>query len=393
MSITLPPLPDAIPSALLDTVVPPSEDQRPYPQGKRFPLGLYSIDTQQQMQAERHSGWLIAHTYNNQEAHQAAVRHAGGWYGLAHLDARSETQTSTAIARLAARGPVAWWDFPEEMRYWEPAELETVKRLAAWTRAHDPQRRPNFMYIPSNYTAEDIVEYVPHLDVIGAGAYADFYSQPRAWVRWRVESEIEAIKAAGAKVGPDYLHGEKTPIGIVGCFHYADENPTSPITTAAAARHDFYSCLAAGARGILVFSYFHRADAPELQAAYDAYAKAAAELADPKGIGQALLFGQALPLAFSIASGPPRTPKFQPAEDASVQIDYPSLNVTARTLAGGTVVLAVNSSEQPITATIIGLPSTATSARLPFEARAVPVADGAIVDTFAALGVHVYVVP
>jgi hypothetical protein len=64
-----------------------------------------------------------------------------------------------------------------------------------------------------------------------------------------------------------------------------------PITPTGA-YHDFYSCLASGARGILIFSYFHRNDKPGLQNVYDAYAKAAGEVSGPEGVGQALLFGQ-----------------------------------------------------------------------------------------------------
>lgn len=39
------------------------DDQRPYPQGTRFPLGLYSIHTVEEMKDARKSGWNMAHRY------------------------------------------------------------------------------------------------------------------------------------------------------------------------------------------------------------------------------------------------------------------------------------------------------------------------------------------
>lgn len=375
-----------------------AQDNLPYPQGKRFPLGLYSIETLDEMKQEQPFGWNIAHTYGEQPEHQSIVKVAG-WFGLVHLPKASEQETKTTIESLLGRGPVAWWDLPEEQRYWVEDEYQTIKDLSAWTRKYDLQQHPNFMYNAGHYQAEALAKYVPYLDIIGAGAYTEYSHLPRAWVRWRMEETIRGIKLAGAKIGPDYLHGERTPIGIPMLFYVPGQmDIISPVE----AYHDFYSCLAAGARGILVFSYWHKRDADVLQKSYDAYAKAAAEVSGPEGLGQALLFGEDVPLGCEITDGPQQTYPFRPV-GLKEDVRFPSVNVLGKRHAGKLFIIAVNSSEQPVKAKLTGLPGQTRELRLPFEKaldqdgrptdqlRKVKVTGGSVEDAFGWLGVHVYV--
>jgi len=221
-------------------------------------------------------------------------------------------------------------------------------------------------------------------------------------VRWRMEETIRGITAAGAKVGPDYLNGEKTPIGIPMLFY--DRSGAFDIISPVEAYHDFYSCLAAGARGILLFSYWHTRDADVLQKSYEAYAKGAAEVSGPEGLGQALLFGEDVPLTPQITEGPERTYAFRPM-GVKEDVSFPSVNVLGKRHQGKLFVIAVNSSEQPVKAKIAGLPEGIAQLRLPYEKalgpdgkptdqpRTVKVEGGAIEDNFGWLGVHVYVAP
>lgn len=386
-------------TALLAPVLAWPQDNLPYPQGKQFPLGLYSIGSVEEMKQEKPFGWNLCHTYSMKPEFVDVAR-AGGMLPLVHLDKGPEATVKQSIADLAARGPVGWWDFPEEMRHWRQDEYDIVKHYSAWTREQDPGKHPNFMYLPNHYTAEAIAKYVPYLDIIGAGTYTEYAHMPRAWVRWRMEETIKGIALAGARIGPNYLQGEKVPIGIPMLFY----NPqTMDLISPVEAYHDFYSCLASGARGILIFSYWHKRDQNALQATYDAYAKAAAEVSGPTGLGQALLFGEEVKLGVEITAGPARTGSFRPT-GVEADLSYPAVNVLARSWQGKLYVIAVNSAEGGnVTARLTGLPAGLTTVTTPFEPllgadkkptgqpREVTVTDGVIDDGFGWLGVHVYV--
>jgi hypothetical protein len=372
-------------------------DNLPYPQGKRFPLGLYSIGSLAEMKLEAPFGWNIAHTYSMKPEYLGVVRDAG-WFTLAHLDKGDEATTKATITDLPARGPVAWWDLPEEMRFWRTDEYDVVKNFSAWTRQADPQQHPNFMYLPNHYTADGIAKYVPYLDIIGAGTYTEYAHEPRPWVRWRMEETIRGIKLAGYVIGADYRQKGRVPIGIPMLFCNPQQmRVMGPVE----AYHDFYSCLAAGARGILIFSYWHKRDVGVLQQAYEAYAKGAAEVSGPENLGQALLFGEDVPLSFVITDGPLQTVNFRPT-GVDHDLSYPSLNLRAVKYAGQLFIVAVNSSEKPIKAKISGLPAGLTALRVPFERiigpdrkptadiRTVPVKEGACEEEFSWLGVHIY---
>jgi len=362
--------------------------KRPYPQGTQFPLGLYSIHTVEEMKGATKFGWNIAHRYGF-KLDFLNVASQGGMFVLAHLSDNEEQQAKGTIEQLATSDCVAWWDFPEEQRYWRENEFSLVKNLSQWTRKYDPKMHPNFMYMPCHYDAEAIAKYVPYLDIIGAGCYTEYAYQPRAWVRWRVESEIEAIHKASFKVGRDYLHSEKTPIGILMLF--ADVNKMD-IISPVEAYHDFYSCIVSGARGILVFSYWHQQDEEVLRKTYQAYAKAASEIAGTENLGQVILFGEEnTNISFEIISGPLYTYNFRP-HGMKADIRYPSLNVLAKEWNGNLYIFAVNSTEKGLKAALIGLPPT-EKAEVLFENRTVSVKDCQFEDDFDWLGVHIYKVP
>jgi hypothetical protein len=387
-------------AAALATGLALAQDDLPYPQGKRFPLGLYSIETPEEMQAERAFGWNICHSYSTKPEYLDLAKQ-GGMLPLVHLDHGPEAAVGEAIKAVTGRSPVAWWDFPEEMRYWWEDELRVVKDLCAWTRLHDPDQRPNFMYNAGHYDAEALAHYVPYLDIIGAGAYTEYSHMPRAWVRWRMEQTVQSIALAGAKVGRDYLGGEKVPIGIPMLFY---DPALMDLITPVEAYHDFYSCLAAGAKGILVFSYWHKRDQGMLQPTYDAYAKAAGEVSGPAGLGQALLFGTDVPVTCEVTAGAARTWTFRPY-GAEEDISYPSVNVLAKAYEGKLYLIAVNSAEGDgsVKARVGGLPATLKAVTTPFEQqldgkqkptgqqRQLAVTDGQFDDSFGWLGVHVYV--
>jgi hypothetical protein len=361
---------------------------RPYPQGRRFPLGLYSVHTPEEMTAVKAVGYNMGHRYGFAADYLDLATQAG-LYSLAHIRGRSEGHARREIEELAAYDCVSWWDLPEEQRHWRKREYRLVQNLCAWTRKHDPLRRPNFMYLPGHYGPDAVAKYVPYLDIIGAGAYTEYAHQPHAWVRWRVESEIAAIRKAGYKVGSDYLNGEKTPIGIPMLFGNLER---MDVITPVEAYHDFYSCIASGARGILIFSYWHKRDLPVLERTWEAYEKAASEITGEERLGEIVLFGEEVRrVRARVLKGPRTTPAFSPYGYRR-DIRYASINVLAKRWQGCLYVIAVNSAERSVDAVIEGL-GGAEEAEVLFEDRTVPLRNGRLTDSFTWLGVHIYKVP
>ncbi len=372
---------------------------RPYPQGDRFPLGLYSVHAGDGLEEVAEAGWNFGHRYSF-EAEYLDAAAAAEMFSLAHIDVVEDdadgAKTTALVADMAARESVLWWDLPEEMRYWRADEYDKVKNLSALTREVDPLKRPNFMYIAGHYTPAAIAKYVDYLDIVGVGCYTEYAHQPRPWVRWRIESEIEAIHLAGHEVGRDYQNGERTPIGVLMLF---GDGKKADVLSPLEARHDFWSSICAGAQGVLIFSYWHKRDTEILELSYQEYARAAGQIAGEEQLGQVFLFGeQDTGVSFAVTKGPTLGAPFQP-NGYQTEMRYPSLNVRAMKWNGNLYVLAVNSAERAVTATISGLPEAAMEATALFESateenpdrpRVLPLHAGMMMDNFDGLGVHIY---
>jgi hypothetical protein len=367
--------------------VMPVRGDRLYPEGSLFPLGLYSFDVaeDEEMKGVARHGWNMAHTYDADQDGLLRRAAKNRVLALGHIDARQERNARRLIERMAAADSLAWWDLPEEQRYWKEEEFTMVQNLSQSVRKYDPRRRPIFMYLPGHYSAEQVARYVPFLDVIGAGAYTEYMDMPRAWVRYRIELLFAAIEAAGCKPGNNYLKGEKMPLAILMLF----SGKNGKLITPQAAYHDFYCSLAAGARGVLVFSYFHRNDHPQLRRTFEMYNKAASEVSGPEGLGQALLWGERVELACQVVRGPQSTAAFMANEK---RLTYPSVNARALKWNGDLYIIAVNSSEesQPVEVLLKGLPRDCRSVRVLFEDRSLAVESAELKDSFEPLQVHIY---
>jgi hypothetical protein len=105
----------------------------------------------------------------------------------------------------------------------------------------------------------------------------------RAWVRWSVEQEIEALKAAG----------RPNAIPLVMPELCRDPEPNEDGEIRAWVRHDVYLGLASGAKGVLIWSLFRRTQVRRTwQLWYDAYSECARELNGELGLSQVFLFGK-----------------------------------------------------------------------------------------------------
>lgn len=377
--------------------------ERPYPQGEAFPLGSFSLQPVEDFPAVREFGWNFGHRYNFEASYLDATL-AGGLYSLASIPRPGEDVTwdtiRERIVEYAAYENLVWWNLPEELRYWEPAEQEMLERIPQLTRELDPMQRPNFMYMPTHVTSGRIARDAPYLDIIGAGGYTEYHHMPRSWQRYAIEREVEGIGRAGLEVGPDYLAGQKTPIAVLQLFYSPQKmDVIAPIE----ATHDFWASIAAGARGVLVFSYWHKRDGGGmLEGTWDAYCREAAKITGEERLGAVILFGEPYEdVSFGIVRGPRMSAPFEPY-GYNHEVRYPSLTVRAWSFEGNLYVLAVNSAERGVTAIFRGLPGDATEAEVLFEAatpeeegaepvrRVLPISGGSLEDNFAGLGVHIY---
>lgn len=364
-------------------------EQGVYPQGKQFPLALYSIYLTEEMQTARRSGWNMAHRYRFTPSFLETVA-AGGMLALAELPGKSmplpEFEAAPTIAALAKSERVAWWNFPEERRYWIAGEMALVVNYAKWTRKYDPKRRPNYMYIPGHYDAEDVQKYVPYLDVVSASVYTKHARKSQAWVRWRMETTLKGIDLAHSNVGPNYLNGEKTPVAVLELFHGKGQE----IMRTEEAYHSFWQSIVSGAKGILIFSYWHKRDHPALEKSWQMYNKAATEITGSEQLGSMLLYGYKLDkVSFQITAGPIRTNDFTPY-GRKKPLSFPSIDLLAKVWNKHIYVIAVNSAEQPVSVRLTGLPKTTTQATVLFENKTVPVTYGALSTNFKPLGVHIF---
>jgi hypothetical protein len=373
----------------------------PYPQGMAFPLEAYEVGPKE-APALAAAGWNIFQSYgisqtNDYDVYLSELKagHATGLVAIACFGGKTdkvewpEPKVQSWVNGLAGNSNLAWWDLPEEARPWSAPDLKLLADYTAWTRRNDPARRPTYEYTPNNRNAAQISRIVPTVDVIGLSCYCEEMRMPHAWVRYKIqEAGLHGIALAGATVGRDYLHGEKIPVAILYCAKFPK---TGRMPAPEQTYHDFWSAIVSGARGIGVYAYHHAMkDDPALAQNFDRLNEAATQISGPEKIGDAVLWGEAGPdVAFEILSGPKKTVLFRPPTEKA-DIQYPSLNLLSKKRDGNIYVIAVNSTEQTVTARITGLPAAASSALLPFENRSMTINGGNFTDSFMPWGVHIY---
>ena len=367
-----------------------------FPGVSRFPILFYSVSHERIPEVVAQGATLV-HRYASvdnderekflEEAALSKVR-ALGTIGSYHVSDNPppisiESEVKTVIERMSAAPNMGWWNYPEELKTWYTnTELLEMQNLFNWTRQYDPQQNPTFMYNPNHRTAAGLAEIVPYMDVIGKGAYVSYADQPRAWVRYQIESTIEGIELAGREVGPDYLAGERVPMLIAGVWHL---HPAS----AQEIYHDVYSGIASGAKAIALYSHLH-ALKEESSDGLDGFVKAAGEIGLGEGrLGPAILYGLASQdISFEILEGPLNTVDFTPY-GYTQPFSYPCLNWRAWDYEGKRTIVAVNSCEEQIEVRFSGFDDE-REILLPFEGRRLCAEEGQLEESFEALGVHIY---
>ncbi len=300
----------------------------------------------------------------------------------------TEPEVKDLVRATSGNSNLGWWELPRDMRAWLPREIGVLSDYTAWTRAYDPQKRPTYETIP-NQRGMTHFTAAAAADVIGALPFGEATQpMPNAWIRYRMQDCcVAGIKQAGKTIGTNYLAGEKLPVAVL----FFGKEPDGSLPTPEQSYHDFWSAIASGAMGIGVHSYSYTMHkVPKLAENLEELNLAASQITGPAQLGKVLLNGETCTdVGFKILSGPARTVTFTPP-DSKKPVDYPSLNVLCKRHDGHFYVIAVNSTDQPVTAEINNLQSSDPVARVLFQGRTVELNHGRFEDKFPAWGVNIY---
>jgi hypothetical protein len=102
-------------------------------------------------------------------------------------------------ASVAFSHTVAPLTHPEELRPWRRDEMQYLTIVSGAIRKNDTQARPVFLYNTNHRDANSLVPIAKQVDILAKGCYVNLpgHKRDRAWVRWSVEQEIEAIRTGG----------------------------------------------------------------------------------------------------------------------------------------------------------------------------------------------------
>jgi hypothetical protein len=290
-------------------------------------------------------------------------------------------QVESQVQGLAGHKEIVWWVVtPEELRPWRNEEMNYLSIVSKTIRDNDPQHRPVFLYNPNNRTAETLLPIARQVDVLGKGCYVNSVGRKRdrAWVRWSVEQEIQALGQAG----------RSNSIPLVMPELCKDPEPSENKEIRSWVRHDVYLGLSSGAKGVLIWSLFKRKEVTHTwQIWYDAYAECAKELNGGRALAQVFLFGERRPdLKVNLVKGDstsqvglggmaePTTTSS--AEKAKREIQLPAWTSAEFAYGPHRWLFLVNSANSPAAFTVTGWPR-GSRAENAFDGSALRLADAA----------------
>ncbi len=248
------------------------------------------------------------------------------------------------IAKVGDSDLIAWWNItPEELRYWRKPEMDFLVTVATAIHDFDKKKRPAYLYDPGHVDAKRLSKSGKYTDIIGKGMYTNYskMKNSRVYCRWTIEQELEAIKMIGDQ--------KKVPIAVPEMFQQPTENELKLIESWA--RHDIYCALAAGAKGVLVFSARRRPKFTAWEKYMNAYLQICRELQGE--LGQAILFGQRKnDLTVDVTSGPKIIKcKFYTHPEKT----YSPVSFANIAYKNSRYVILVNSANEPVEAVLDGL--------------------------------------
>jgi hypothetical protein len=260
-------------------------------------------------------------------------------------DVENQIQAALADPVLSER-IVAWYLFPEELRYWRARELELLQRMSQAVDAHDPQARPAWMYEPQHASSGRLQETIPYQDIVSVGIYLHHAGNDhqRIQVRHTMEHMMNAISYDGTG---------KPAIPVLEMYE-SDSAPYDPADIPLIpefVRHDAYTAFANGASGIMIWSMGSRSGFNTYTDYYNAWAAVSNETFD-LGLRDVFSGGTLLGRASATVLSGEATIHFVWSDFDET---FPSLSVRDWSWDGRTYVLVVNSSEGSVGFTLHGL--------------------------------------
>lgn len=269
-----------------------------YPQGQVFPFGGFSgIPERDRTAGFNTYGPLYGHPQDFLEQARKnglfAIYHVGIEMNFLERNGEpkrilSQQEIKEEIARqvsaVADNETIAWWYLsPEELRYWHDDEMAYLEAATEAIRENDPLKRPIWMYEPNHRNVEALMKTNQYLDIVGKGVYVNHSKQKhnRIWGRWSMEQEVAAV---------DGLGGNRVPILVPEMF--VDPEPGERELISRWVRHDIYLGMVNGAKGVMIFSLFKRANFSTFPEYYLAYSAVARELTGQPQLGKVFLFGE-----------------------------------------------------------------------------------------------------
>ncbi|MHB8898270.1 MAG: hypothetical protein ACYC6Y_05945 [Thermoguttaceae bacterium] len=346
-----------------------------YPHGRKLAYAGYSGDPARDLA----NGFTLAGpVYGDQQPYLERC-FAANWPVVAHvgppitfrdgdpakykLDAdQLRRDVEEQVRQLSAHRQIAWWALrPEELRSWRPDEMQYLAIVSEAIRRTDPLQRPIFHYNPNHRDAAGLTPIAAHVDVVAKGCYTNLVGRKRdrGWIRWSVEQELAALRAAG----------RPNAIALVMPELCKDPEPAEDGEIRAWVRHDVYLGLASGAKGVLIWSLFRRKEVHRTwQLWYDAYAECGRELNGELGLSQVFLFGEPSstltvePLeppsstATVTRGGAAESTTTSQRERDERRIEFPSWTAAELTWAGSRWLFLINSANTPARFHIAGWP-------------------------------------
>ena len=362
-----------------------------YPKGNDFPLAMYAVknpsignDTAYENASSEiaNSGYNTAHFYKEEiysttqlESKTTTLSYlqmnaSHGLYAMGRIGYLRDnfgellkypidlTELKNDILTIKDETNIAWWDMPEELRYWKTSEFTMLKNYRQLLRTTIGDDKPIFMYIPGHYSVSQTTPYLDYIDIIPASCYVSVPSmKKRNYVRWSIEKNQNAVINSGKTLGKNYLAGEKSVFAILEMY-----NNCSGLS-ALAAKHDFWMAVTCDVKGILIFSYPYHFNT-SCNDAWTSYNQQIATFKD-YNIDRVLIDGISANslLTCNLTSGPSKIPAYNytAGNINSPLIETATAKTNIKTYNGKTYLFMVNSSEDSsVSYSVSGLASPST---------------------------------
>lgn len=263
------------------------------------------------------------------------------------------SSVSEIVKREAVNPEIAWWDItPEELRNWMKDDMLCLKTVSEAIQENDPLKRPMFMYEPGHRDAKSLAKTAIYQNICAKGMYTNYAGQKksRVYCRWSIEQEVEGLKLAGMK--------NSIPLALPEMFQDPPENEIPMIETWV--RHDVYSALITGAKGVMVFSASKRPNFKTRELYLDAYLKVCRELTGEMNLGRIFLFGEVRDdISITVTEGP-ETLEIPVGKDNELKLDnkpqtLPSVGMLDLAYDNSRYIFIANSSNSEVSAMVDGL--------------------------------------